>query len=202
MTDPTREMGEGSPTPLPIERDAGDRQRLDSMLPLVYEELHRLASGYLARERPDHTLQPTALVHEAYLRLVPQHGVNWSNRAQFLGVAASMMRRILVNHARDRTATKRPGGRERITLGHLELPADAEPAEVDLIVLEDALVKLASLDERKAKVVELRFFGGLTMSEVAEVMGISRATAEREWSFSRAWLYDAIEGPEPRGDAT
>ena len=164
------------------------------MLPLVYEQLHRLASQYLSHERPDHTLQPTALVHEAYLRLVPQHGVNWGNRAQLLGVAASMMRRILVNHARDRAAAKRPDGRERITLSHVEIASPSEPAEVDVIVLEDALVKLAALDERKARVVELRFFGGLTMGEVAEVLGISLATVEREWSFSRAWLFDAIEG--------
>jgi RNA polymerase sigma factor (TIGR02999 family) len=176
------------------------RPVLDEMLPLVYEELHRLASSYLARERPDHTLQPTALVHEAYLRLVPQRGVDWGNRAQFLGVAAGMMRRILVNHARDRAAGKRGGGRRRVSLSHVELPAaGGEAPDIDLIVLEDALVRLAALDERKAKVVELRFFGGLTMSEVAEVLGISLATVEREWSFSRAWLFDAIDGSTPDG---
>jgi RNA polymerase sigma factor (TIGR02999 family) len=168
---------------------------LDEMLPLVYEELHRLASGYLARERSDHTLQPTALVHEAYLRLVPQHGVDWGNRAQFLGVAAGMMRRILVNHARDRAAAKRGGAPRRVSLSNVDLPAaPAGAPDVDIIVLEDALVRLAALDERKAKVVELRFFGGLTMQEVAEVLAISLATVERDWTFSRAWLYDAIEG--------
>lgn len=173
---------------------AGDRHALDQMLPLVYEELHRLASSYLSRERPDHTLQPTALVHEAYLRLINQREVDWRNRAQFLGVAASLMRRILVNHARDRAAAKRAGDRERVSLSLVEVPSGGP--DVDVIALEDALERLAALDERKAKVVELRFYGGLTSDEVAEVLGISRATVEREWSFSRAWLFDALGGAD------
>jgi RNA polymerase sigma factor (TIGR02999 family) len=170
----------------------GDRLALEEMLPLVYEELHRLAARYLARERPDHTLQPTALVHEAYLRLVDQRRVNWRNRAQFLGVAATMMRRILVNHARDRAALKRPGSQQQVTLGLVESAAGAP--QVELIALENALERLAALDARKARVVELRFYGGLKVEEIAEVLDISRATVEREWSFARAWLFDAIEG--------
>jgi RNA polymerase sigma-70 factor, ECF subfamily len=169
-----------------------DKRGLDQMLPVVYEELHRLASHYLGREAPGHTLQPTALVHEAYLRLVDQRRVDWRNRAQFLGVAASMMRRILVNHARDRSARKRGGNPERVSLSLVESPSGG--ADVDLIALEDGLQRLAALDGRKSKVVELKFFGGLTIEEIAEVLGISAATVEREWAFARAWLYDAIEG--------
>jgi RNA polymerase sigma-70 factor, ECF subfamily len=179
-------------TQLLLAWSAGDRQALDQMLPLVYSELHRLATSYLSRERPDHTLQPTALVHEAFLRLINQREVDWRNRAQFLGVAASLMRRILVNHARDRAAAKRVGDWERVSLSLVDLPS-GEP-DVDLMALEDALERLAALDERKAKVVELRFFGGLSIDEAAEVLGISHATVEREWSFARAWLFDALGG--------
>ena len=193
MTEPHAEPGPA--TRLLLAWNAGDRSALDAMLPLVYDELHRLAARYLGGERPDHTLQPTALVHEAYLRLVNQRNVDWRNRAQFLGIAAGMMRRILVNHARDRVAAKRPGNREQVSLSLVESPSGAP--DVDLIALETALERLARLDERKAKVVELRFFGGLTMEEIAEVIGVSRATVEREWSFARAWLYDAIEGADP-----
>lgn len=182
----------GSVTRLLVAWNAGNREALDEMVPLVYDELHRLAARYLSHERPDHTLTPTALVNEAYLRLVDQRQADWRNRAQFLGLAASMMRRILTNYARDRAAAKRVGGREQVSLSLVEAPSGAP--DVDLIALEDALERLAALDARKAQVVELRFFGGLTMEEVAEVVGISRATAEREWSFARAWLYDAIEG--------
>lgn len=171
---------------------AGDREALDQMLPLVYEELHRLAARYLRRERPDHTLQPTALVHEAYLRLINQRQADWRNRAQFMGLAASAMRRILVNHARDRAAAKRRGRREQVSISLLEAPSGGP--EVELIALEQALERLAELDPRKARVVELRFFGGLTADEVAEVLEVSRATVEREWTFARAWLFDALDG--------
>ncbi len=169
-----------------------DKQGLDQMLPVVYEELHRLAAHYLSREGTGHTLQPTALVHEAYLRLVDQRRVDWRNRAQFLGVAASMMRRILVNHARDRGAQKRGGRREQVTLSLIESPSGRP--DVELIALEDALQGLTELDQRKGRVVELKFFGGLTTEEIAEVLQVSGATVEREWAFARAWLYDAIEG--------
>jgi RNA polymerase sigma factor (TIGR02999 family) len=171
-----------------------DKQGLDQMLPVVYEELHRLASQYLSREATGHTLQPTALVHEAYLRLIDQRRVDWRNRAQFLGMAASMMRRILVNHARDRVAKKRGGGARQVSLSLLESPSGRP--DVDLIALEDAMARLTALDERKSRVVELKFFGGLTTEEIAEVMDLSGATVEREWAFARAWLYEAIEGQD------
>jgi RNA polymerase sigma factor (TIGR02999 family) len=193
MTD--RDPSPGAATQLLLAWSAGDREALDRMLPLVYGELHHLAERYLSHERPDHTLQPTALVHEAYLRLVNQQHVDWRNRAQFLWVAASMMRRILLNHARDRRAAKRGGdARKQISLSLIEAPSGAP--DVDLIALDDALGQLAQLDERKARVVELRFFGGLKMEEAAEVLGVSLATVEREWSFARAWLYNALDKGE------
>jgi RNA polymerase sigma factor (TIGR02999 family) len=162
------------------------------MLPLVYEELRRLARAYLGRERHDHTLQATALVHEAYLRLIDQRQVNWRNRAQFVGMAAVMMRRILVNHARDRAADKRGGDAERVSLS---LVADiGEAPSVDLIALHEALGALEAIDARKSRIVELKFFGGLTIDEIAEVTELSPATIEREWRFARAWLYDALSG--------
>jgi RNA polymerase sigma factor (TIGR02999 family) len=170
------------------------KESLDQMLPVVYEELHRLASHYLNREASGHTLQPTALVNEAYLRLVDQRQVDWKNRAQFLGVAAKLMRRILVNHARDRAAKKRGGGAQQVSLSLLEAPSGRP--DVDLIALEDAMEGLARRDERKSRVVELKFFGGMTTEEIAEVLQISVATVEREWAFARAWLYDAIEGKD------
>ena len=169
-----------------------DKEGLDDMLPLVYEELHRLATQYLSREATGHTLQPTALLNEAYLRLVDQRRVDWRNRAQFLGVAANMMRRILVNHARDRVALKRGGEAQQVSLSLLESPSGRP--DIDLIALEGALERLAAVDERKSRVVELKFYGGLTTEEIAEVLQISGATVEREWAFARAWLYTAIEG--------
>lgn len=168
------------------------KRELDEVLPLLYQELHRLAERYLAREGTGHTLQPTALVNEVYLRLVDQRRVDWQNRAQVLGVAANMMRRILVNHARDRAAQKRGGKAQQVSLSLVEGPSG--PRDVDLIALEDALERLAGQDERKARVVELKFFGGLTTSEIASVLDVSIATVEREWTFARAWLFDAIEG--------
>ena len=162
------------------------------MVQLVYCELRRLARDFLARERSGHTLQPTALVHEAYLRLIDQRQVDWTNRAQFVGIAAVMMRRILVNHARGRAADKRGGEADRVSLSQAEGIGGAP--SVDLIALHDALDALEAVDQRKSRVVELKFFGGLTIAEIAEVMRLSPATIEREWSFSRAWLYDALAG--------
>ena len=159
---------------------------------MLFRSLHRLAVQYLSREDPGHTLQPTALVHEAYLRLVDQRRVDWRNRAQFIGVAAGMMRRILVDHARDRLARKRGSGAQQVSLSLVEAPS-GQP-DVELIALEQALEELAAMDPRKARVVELKFFGGLTIEEISEVLGISEATVEREWSFARAWLYRAMEG--------
>lgn len=187
---------QGAVTQWLLDRGRSDKRGLDDMLPVVYEELHRLAAAYLSREGTGHTLQPTALLNEAYLRLVDQRRVDWRNRAQFLGVAANMMRRILVNHARDRAAQKRGGAAQQVSLSRLEAPSGRP--DVDLIALEDALSGLALQDERKSRVVELKFFGGLTTEEIAEVLQISGATVEREWSFARAWLYDAIEGKDAR----
>jgi RNA polymerase sigma factor (TIGR02999 family) len=190
-------MTEDIPSPGPVTRllldwSDGDERARDEMLPLVYDELRRLAALYLQRERHDHTLQPTALVHEAYLRLIDQRRVNWKNRAQFVGLAAVMMRRILVNHARDRTAGKRGGGMQRVPLTDADEPGG--PPDVDVIALHDALDRLCAIDSRKSRIVELKFFGGLTTSEIAEVLQLSPATIERDWSFARAWLYDAISG--------
>ena len=162
------------------------------MMASVYGELRRLAASYLRRERPDHTLQPTALVHEAFMRLVEQRQVDWSNRAQFMGLAAVMMRRILVNHARDRVAGKRGGRAERVPL---TLAGEAiGPPEVNLLDLHAALNRLSESDSRKAQIVELKFFGGLTTEEIAEALGISVATVERDWKFARAWLHQAVSG--------
>jgi RNA polymerase sigma factor (TIGR02999 family) len=187
---------EGAVTGWLLEWSRNDKRGLDQMLPVVYAELHRLASSYLKREPEGHTLQPTALVHEAYLRLIDQRRVDWRNRAQFLGLAAGMMRRILVNHARDRAARKRGGNARQVSLSLVEAPSGRP--DVDLIALEDALDRLTALDPRKGQVVELKFFGGLTIEEIAEVLRVSAATVEREWSFARAWLYDAIEGSSGR----
>jgi RNA polymerase sigma-70 factor, ECF subfamily len=162
----------------------------DRMMALVYAELRRIAASYLRRERPDHTLQPTALVHEAFIRLVDQRQIDWSNRAQFMGLAAVMMRRILVNHARDRVAGKRGGGLEHVPL---TLALDGMgAAEVNLLDLHEALDRLVEADTRKAQIVELKFFGGLTTEEIAAALGISTATVERDWKFARAWLHQAV----------
>jgi len=165
---------------------AGDHEALGRLTPLVYQELHRLAMVYMARERPGHTLQPTALVHEAYLRLVDLQGVGWRNRAHFLAVAARTMRRILVDFARARTYQKRDGG-ERISLDE-ELVVAGQPG-AELVALDDALNRLAAIDERKSQIVELRYFGGLQVEETAEALNVSAETVMREWRAAKAWLY-------------
>jgi RNA polymerase sigma factor (TIGR02999 family) len=170
----------------------GDKSALDQMTPVVYEELRRLARFFLAAERSDHTLQPTALVHEAYVRLVDQHAVDWKNRAHFLGVAASMMRRILINHARARQAAKREGFTQAISLEDA-LGVFTNP-RIDVLALNRALQELTEMDPQQGRVVELRYFGGLTIEETAEVMEISPATVKREWSTARLWLLQQIEG--------
>ncbi len=163
------------------------------MTPLLYEELRRLARFFLASERSNHTLQPTALVHEAYLRLIDQHSVDWRNRAHFLGVAASMMRRILINHAEARNAAKRNGGAEFVALEDaLGVFLDAR---LDLLELNRSLERLTELDPQQGRVVELRYFGGLSIDETAEVLGISPATVKREWSTAKIWLLHQMEGP-------
>jgi RNA polymerase sigma factor (TIGR02999 family) len=165
---------------------AGDRAALEQLMPLVYGELRRLAASQLRAERRNHTLQPTALVHEAYLRLVGQRSVSWANRAHFFGIASRIMRRILVDHARRRRRAKRNPGTVYLDLGASETAAaDRAP---ELLALDDALTELEKLDPRQAKVVELRFFGGLSVEETAEVTGISTATVKREWKTARAFL--------------
>jgi RNA polymerase sigma-70 factor, ECF subfamily len=165
----------------------GEAAARERVLPLVYHELRRRAAGYLRRERADHTLQPTALVHEAYVRLVGQSRVRWQNRAHFFGLAAHMMRRILVDHARAHRAAKRPGAAWRIELDD-RIGAQGPP-DCDLLALDDALNALTSFDPRLAHIVELRYFGGLSEHEVAELLSISRSTVTREWQTARTWLY-------------
>jgi RNA polymerase sigma-70 factor (ECF subfamily) len=165
----------------------GDRQAAVRLLPLVYDEFRALAMRHLARERPGHTLQPTALVHEAYLKLVDQSRVNWRGRTHFFAIGAQAMRRILVEHARSRKRQKRGGGAQRVLLEEAVALVEQNPA--DVLALDEALVKLASLDERQALVVEYRFFGGLGMEEIAEVLGVSKRTVEGEWRLARAWLH-------------
>jgi RNA polymerase sigma factor (TIGR02999 family) len=159
-------------------------------MPLVYRELRSLARRYLNKERPDHTLQPTALVHEAYLRLVDQTRADWQNRAQFFGVAAQVMRRVLVDHARARDADRRGGQVLRVSLDEARIAPQERDA--DLLALDDALNRLAEVDERKSRVVELRFFGGLNVEEAAEVLGVHPATVRRDWTVAKAWLYREI----------
>ena len=181
-------------TELFIQAENGNREALDEMLPLVYGELRRLANFYLSKERPGHTLQPTALVHEAYLRLINQQSVNWKNRAHFFGLAAQMMRRILTNHARDRAADKRGGKSERVSLSRVA--ASSELKDIELIALDDALKQLSKRDSRKGRIVELKFFAGLTTEEIAEILQISPATVRREWAVARAWLFRWVNGIE------
>jgi RNA polymerase sigma-70 factor (ECF subfamily) len=156
-------------------------------VPIVYRELQRRAGAYLRRERPDHTLQPTALVHEAFIRLMGQERVAWQNRAHFFGLAAQMMRRILIDHARGYQAAKRPGAGLKVMLD--DRIGSALPRESEFIALDRALVELARLDPRQGQIVELRYFGGLSEQEVGEVLSLSRATVTREWQSARAWLY-------------
>jgi RNA polymerase sigma factor (TIGR02999 family) len=173
-------------TQLLIAWNQGDQSARDELTPLIYDELRRMARGYLRRERPGHTLQPTALVHEAFLRLIGQSQVNWQNRAHFFGAAARLMRQILIDHAETRRATKRGGGAERVSLD------DADHftvgPEIDLIALDEALGRLEALDPRQGRIVEMRYFSGLTIEEIAEAIGVSPATVKRDWSMARAWL--------------
>lgn len=178
-------------TALLREWSAGDRGALERLMPLVYEELRKLAASYLKSERGNHTLQATALVHEAYLRLVDQRSVSWASRAHFYGIAAQMMRRVLVDHARKRQAAKRSPGTVFLDLGE-EAAASAPEQTAELLVLDRALTELERLDPRQARVVELRFFAGLSVEETAEVAGISTATVKREWRTARAFLRHEI----------
>ena len=179
-------------TQLLIDWSKGDSAALNKLTPLVYNELRRLAANYLRRERPNHTLQPTALVNEAYLKLVDQRNAKWQNRAQFFGVAAQLMRRILVDHARHHQAAKR-GGSDQQRLSITSADKVAKKPEVDLLALHEALEELAVIDPQQSRVVELKFFGGLSIEETAEVLGIGHATVERDWKMARAWLRRRLE---------
>jgi RNA polymerase sigma factor (TIGR02999 family) len=183
-------------TQLLIKWRNGDKAALDELLPQVYSELRRLANYYLRRERPSHTLQPSDLVHEAYLRLIDENEIDWQNRAHFFGIAAVRMRHILVEHARSRHAAKRGGkdggggGEYRLSLSEADWHRDKR--DVNLLALDDALQMLEELDPQKSRIVELRYFGGLTIEETAEVLKISPATVKRDWRMARAWLRSEI----------
>jgi len=174
-------------TQLLIDWNTGNRQALDELLPLVYDELRRVAAAHLRRERPGHTLQGTALVHEAYMRLIDQTRIQWQNRAHFMGVAAQMIRRILVDHARAKHSAKRGAGAIALSLDEsVEVPGKRD---VDLVSLEDSLQDLGRIDPQQARIVELRYFTGLSIEETAEVLGTSPATVKRDWTVARAWLF-------------
>jgi RNA polymerase sigma-70 factor, ECF subfamily len=183
-------MNTHSVTDLLVKLSSGNDAVVDELLPLIYDELKRLAAGYLRRERIDHTLQPTALVNEAYIKLVDITQVSWQNKAHFIGVAANQMRRILVDHARQHNAQKRGGEFHILTLNEEIDKADEQTAE--LMALDDALNELAKIDPIKAKIVELRYFGGLTTDETAEVLGVSAITVKRHWKMAKAWLYGQL----------
>ena len=180
-------------TKLLIEWNGGNRDALESLIPMVYDELQRIAQRHLRRESPDRTLQTTALVHEAYLKIIDQTRINWQNRAQFFGVAANIMRRILVDHARRRSRYKRGGEAVKLSLDEGSIDVSDERA-AELVALDEALKKLAREDPQKARLVELRYFGGLSIEETAEVLGISTATVIRQWRIVKAWLYKEIAG--------
>jgi RNA polymerase sigma-70 factor, ECF subfamily len=165
----------------------GRREALDDLIPVVYADLRRLAGGYMRREPAGHPLQPTALVSEAYLRLIDQRRVKWRNRAHFFGVAAGMMRRILIDYARRRRAERRGRDWERVTLTGLDVASEG-PNQIDVLALHESLERLAVFDPQQARIVELRYFGGLTIDEAAEVVGVSEATVAREWTIAKAWL--------------
>lgn len=179
-------------TQLLIDWSKGDQAALEKLMPLVYNELRRLASNYLRRERANHTLQPTALVNEAYLKLVDQRNAKWQNRAHFFGISAQLMRRILVDHARQHHAVKR-GGSNQQRLSITSAEQIAKQPEIDLLALNEALDELTKMDPQQGRIVELKFFGGLSIDETAKVLGISHATVERDWKMARAWLRRQLE---------
>ncbi len=182
---PTQEV-----TQLLIAWSSGDKAALDKLMPLIHQELRRLAHRYMSRERPGHTLQTTALVNEAYLRLVNRKDVHWQNRTHFFAIAAELMRTILVDHARSHAYAKRGGGLRKIELDEAMIVSQERAVEV--LALDEVLKELADIDPQQSRIVELRFFGGLTIEETAEVLGLSPATIKREWSTAKAWLYHEL----------
>lgn len=190
MKDPVRSPHEI--TQLLAEWSNGNQTALDKLYPLVYDELHRMAGRYMNRERKNHTLQTTALINEAYVRLVDQKHLHWENRAHFFAISAQIMRRILIDHARRHAYAKRGGGAQKVSLDETAIVA-SDPA-TDLILLDEALGRLAEIDPRRGQVVELRYFGGLSNEEIAGVLKISENTVTRDWNMARAWLYQELSG--------
>jgi RNA polymerase sigma factor (TIGR02999 family) len=185
-------QGADNITELLVGYGRGDKEALDKLMPMVYDELRRQAARYLRREQAGHTLQTTALIHEAYVRLVDQRNVQWQNRAHFFGIAAQMMRRILVDHARTKKRAKRGGSDIKVSLADATVAVKGQ--DLDVVALDEALNRLAEIDEQQSRVVELRFFSGLTVEETAEVMQISPATVKRDWSMAKAWLHRELSG--------
>jgi RNA polymerase sigma factor, sigma-70 family/RNA polymerase sigma factor, TIGR02999 family len=188
QTPPTNQV-----TRLLLDWSKGDKAALDELMPFVYQELRQLASGYLRQEKQGHTLQPTALIHEAYLRLVDQNTPHLENRAHFFGVAARLMRQILVDHARSRVAAKRGGGGQKISLDDAQGLAGVRDETAELLALDEALKKLASFDERKCRVIEMRSFGGMSVEETARALGVSEPTVKRETRLAQSWLRHELE---------
>jgi RNA polymerase sigma factor (TIGR02999 family) len=177
-------------TQLLVEWSNGNQAALEKLMPLVYEELRRLAHGYMGHERPGHTLQTSGLVNEAYLRLIDQSRVQWQNRSHFFGIAAQMMRRVLVDYARTRQYAKHGGGAHRVSFDDVKVFSPERGS--DVIALDEALKELAAFDPRKSQIVELRFFGGMSIEEAAEVLGVSPGTVMRDWTMAKAWLRKAL----------
>lgn len=175
---------------------SGERNDLDALMHAIYDDMRRLAMSHMRSERDDHTLQPTALVHEAYVKLVDQRSTDWKDRVHFFAVASRIIRRILIDHARERNALKRGGAGERIKLDENDVLAPA--ASLDLIALDEAMAELAELDERQAKIVELRFFGGCSIEEIAELLQMGRRSVDREWQGAKAWLYCRLQDDDNR----
>lgn len=189
-----RDNTSGDVTQLLANWGQGSLEAREELIPLVYQELRSLASSYLRRERPDHTLQPTALVHEAYIRLVDQRNVTWENRHHFFGAAAQLMRRILVDHARSHLAEKRGSGMAKVALTEAIAMSQEQPAQ--MLVLNDCLTRLAAIDPQQGQIVELRVFGGLKVEEITAIMGISSSTVKRDWALAKAWLSREISSAE------
>ena len=191
------DTGASAVTQLLVDWRNGDQEALNALVPLVHDELRKLARGYMRRERVDHTLQTSALVNEAYLRLGQGDGPQWQNRTHFFAVAAQVMRHVLIDHARRYNYEKRGGGAQRVDIDDLHGMTEERASE--LIELDEALSTLATLDQRKSRIIELRFFGGLNIDEVAEILGLSPTTVQREWRTARAWLQYFLKGDDPAG---
>ncbi len=203
VTCPGRRRMSGSPADITRLLHAaanGDRRDADALMSAIYEDLRRLAVAQMRGERRDHTLQPTALAHEAYIKLIGQHSVDWKDRSHFFSVASRLIRRILVDHAREKHAQKRGGGFDRATLDDRDIAAPEH--DVDLLALDEALTMLAEIHPRQAEIVELRYFGGLTIEEIAELLGVGKRSVDRDWGIAKAWLYCQLsDDPEGDGDA-